>query len=192
MLHQMRKYPSLIEKCGWFGATIWETESCRSQFQSASCYYLLTPCSTVFLEKLTGSQLVTKFPAFCGTRRFITAFTSARPPVPILSQFDPVHTPTSHFLKIHLNIILPSTPGSPKWSLTLRFPPQNPVCACPLLHTRYMPHPSHSSRFYQLLIIILILFLFLWRFGLLSGGGLLSGCGLNDFLHPPCCLLPLI
>jgi flagellar biosynthesis protein FliQ len=34
---------------------------------------LLTPWSTVLLEKLTGRQLVKKFPAFYGTRRFITA-----------------------------------------------------------------------------------------------------------------------
>jgi hypothetical protein len=39
---------------------------------------LPTPCSTVLLEKLTGFQIVKKFPAFYGTRRFITAFTSAR------------------------------------------------------------------------------------------------------------------
>jgi len=39
--------------------------------------YLLTPWSRVFLQKLTSSQLVKKFPAFYGTRKFITAFTSA-------------------------------------------------------------------------------------------------------------------
>jgi hypothetical protein len=40
--------------------------------------YLLTPWSRVLLDKLTGSQQVTKFPAFYGTRRFITTFTSTR------------------------------------------------------------------------------------------------------------------
>jgi hypothetical protein len=33
------------------------------------------------------------------------------PPVSILSHLNPVHTPTSYFLKVHLNIILQSTPG---------------------------------------------------------------------------------
>ena len=71
------------------------------------------------------------------------------PPPAILSQLDPVQATTSHFLKIHLNIILPSTPGSPKWSLSFMFPHQNPVYASPLPHKRYMPRPSHSSRFYH-------------------------------------------
>ena len=53
------------------------------------------------------------------------------PPVPILSQLDPVHTPTSHFLKIYLIIILSSTPWSPHWSFFLRYPHQNPVHASP-------------------------------------------------------------
>jgi len=47
------------------------------------------------------------------------------PPVPIISQLDPTHTPTSHFLKIRLNIIFPPTPGSPHWSLFLWFPGNN-------------------------------------------------------------------
>jgi len=40
--------------------------------------YLLTTCSRVLLEKVTASQLIKKFPTSYGTRKFITAFTSAR------------------------------------------------------------------------------------------------------------------
>ena len=40
--------------------------------------YLLTPWCRFLLEQLTGLQLVKKFPAFHGTRRFITALTSVR------------------------------------------------------------------------------------------------------------------
>ena len=67
------------------------------------------------------------------------------PPDPILIQLDPVHTPTSHFLKILFNIILPYTPGSSKWTLSLRSPHQNTVYASPNPHTCYMPRPSHVS-----------------------------------------------
>jgi len=39
-------------------------------------YCILTPRSRVLFEKLNGSQLVKKFPALYGIRRFIAAFTS--------------------------------------------------------------------------------------------------------------------
>ena len=38
----------------------------------------LSPCSRLRLEKLTGSQLVKKFPTFYGTQMFNTALTTAR------------------------------------------------------------------------------------------------------------------
>ena len=108
--------------------------------------YLLTPCSRVLPEKLTSSQLVKKFPAFYGTRRFIAAITTARHPSQSWAR-SIQSMPPSHCMKIHLNtrIILPSMRGSSK--SFLRFPHQNPVCVSPLLHMFYMPHPSHSSRF---------------------------------------------
>ena len=52
---------------------------------------------------------------------------------PNLSHINPAHALTSHFLKIRFNIISPSTPGSSKSSLSLRFPHQNPVYTCTLL-----------------------------------------------------------
>ena len=43
-----------------------------------SITYLLTLWCRVILEKLTGLQLVKKFPTFHGNRRFITTLTSVR------------------------------------------------------------------------------------------------------------------
>ena len=67
-------------------------------------------------------------------------------PVPVLGQPNPVHIPTSHLLEINPNIIHPSTPRSPQWSLSLRFPHQDPTRPPLLTHTRHMPSPSHSSQ----------------------------------------------
>ena len=107
--------------------------------------HLLTPRCRVLLEKLTDLQLVKKFTAFHGTRRFITALTSVRHLY--LSWASPI--PTSHLLQIHPNIIHPSTPRSPQWSLSLRFPHQDSLHSPILDHTRHMPSISHSSRFYH-------------------------------------------
>ena len=58
------------------------------------------------------------------------------PPVSILGQSNPIHIPTSHLLEIHPNIIHPSTPRSPQWSPSLRFPHQDPIHPPLLTHTR--------------------------------------------------------
>ena len=66
------------------------------------------------------------------------------PPAPILSQNDPVHAPPSHLSKIHFNIMRSSTPGSFKWSPSLRFPHSNHVRTSPLPHTCHVSCPSQS------------------------------------------------
>ena len=107
--------------------------------------YLLTPWSRVLLEKLTAFQLSKEFPTFYGTRRFITAFTSAchlslswassiqfMPPHPIFWR-------SILILSSHLRLGLPSVSfpqvSSPK---TLYTPLLSPMRAT-----------SHSSRFYH-------------------------------------------
>ena len=113
-----------------------------------SDHYLLTACSRVLLEKLIGfaanqiSRILWNLKVHYRTHK-------RPPPVPILSQLHPVPTTPSHFLKIHLNIILPSTSWSPQWSLSLRFPHQNLVQTSPFLRTCRMSRPSNSSRFYH-------------------------------------------
>ena len=101
--------------------------------------YLLTPGCRVLLEKLAGLQLVKKFPAFHGTRRFITALTSVRHLS--LSWANPIQStdpyPTSWtsilILSTHLRLGLPSglfPSGFP--TKTLYAPLSSPIHAtCP-------------------------------------------------------------
>jgi len=74
--------------------------------------YLLTPLSRVLREKLIGSQPVKKFPLF-----YETGGSLPHSHVPATySYHEPARSsqvPTSHFLKIHLNIILSFSPV--KW-----------------------------------------------------------------------------
>ena len=63
---------------------------------------LLTPWNRVLLEKLTGPQLVKKLPAFYGTRRFITALTSAHHLSLSWARSIQSIPLTSHILEIHL------------------------------------------------------------------------------------------
>ena len=92
------------------------TTKIGSQITPITNYLLtyFTPCSRELLEKLIGSQLVKKFPAFYGTRRFITAFTNARHLCLSSAQLHPsIHPhPTSSrstlILPSHLHLGLPS------------------------------------------------------------------------------------
>ena len=109
--------------------------------------YLLTPWCRVLLEKLTGLQLVKKFPAFYGTRRFITAFSSFRHPS--LSWASPIQSthpqPTSCrsilILSTHLHLGFPSglfPSGFPTRTLYAPSPPPYEPHAQPI--SFYHPH----------------------------------------------------
>jgi hypothetical protein len=99
----------------------------------------LPPWSRVVLEKLRVTQLVEKFPAFCGTQRIITVFTAAchcsLPSARCIQS-------TPYIPKIHSEI-LSSTPRSSEWSFRFGFSNQSTVTflICPLHATC----PTHRT-----------------------------------------------
>ena len=140
--------------------------------QKLDCFsYLLTPWCRVLLEKLTGLQLVKKFPAFYGTRSFITALTSVRQLS--LSWASPIQSiyphPTSWrfilILSTHLRLghhsgLFPS--GFP--TKTLYIPLSSPIRAtCPDIWLQFVLFDvlkgKSCSLFYVLLTVVLSIIL---------------------------------
>ena len=118
--------------------------ACRILFHVWSRYYLLTPWCRVLLEKLIGLQLGKKFPAFYGTRRFITALTSFHHSS--LSWASPIQStylqPTSWrsilILSTHLR------PGLPSGLFRSGFPTRTLYASSP---PPYDPHAQPISFF---------------------------------------------
>ena len=108
--------------------------------------YSLTPWCRVLLEQLTGLQLVKKFPAFHGTRRFITALTSVRHLS--LSWARPIQSIYPHttswrsilILSTHLRLGLPGGLFPSGFPTKTLYTPSHP----------YAPH-AHPISFFSIL-----------------------------------------
>ena len=115
------------------------TSLLKCTFSVAYLLTLLTPWCRVLLEKLTGLQLVKKFPSFHGTRKFITTLTSVRHlslswAIPVQSIYPhPISWRSILMLSIHLRLGFPSglfPSGFP--TKTLYTPLSSPIRAtCP-------------------------------------------------------------
>ena len=108
--------------------------------------FLLTWWNRVLLERPIVLQQVNRFPAFYGTRRFITVFTSARHlhlSCARLIQSMPSHPASWRSILLLYSYLRLGLPSS-------LFPSGFHTKPCTHLHiphTCYMPRPIHSSRF---------------------------------------------
>ena len=111
----------------------WSVEICRRRFCAFVTYiftYLLTyllTYSTVQNPSWEANWFKASQEIPCISRNPKVHYRTHKrpPPILILGHPNPVHIPTSHLLEIHPNIIHPSMPRSPQWSLSLRFPHQD-------------------------------------------------------------------
>jgi hypothetical protein len=108
---------------------------------------LLNPCSRALLEKLTVFTASREIPRILWKLKVLYRIYNCPPPVPFLSQINPVHVPPPNLtswrsisiLSCHLRLSLPSglfRSGFPTTTVYTTLP-----------HTRCMPCSSHFSRF---------------------------------------------
>ena len=130
--------------------------------------YLFTPWSRVLLEKLTGSQLIKKFPIFYGIRRLMAAFISARHPS--LSCARSIQSVPSHptFWRFSLILYTPLRLGFPSSLFPSGFPTKT-------LYTLILS-PTHATCPAHLILLDLITRTIL-------GGEYRSSSSLCSFLH---------
>jgi hypothetical protein len=96
------------------------------------------------LSVSSPSYWVTKLPDLYGKRNFITVSPSAHFWTTLI-QLSPILILKFYFYKIRLNIILRSTPRSPKWPLSFIFSGRTSVCIYhPLLRATYAMHLTLS------------------------------------------------
>ena len=99
--------------------------------------FLLTPWCRVLLEKLTGLQLVKKFPAFHGTRWFITALTSFHHLS--LLWASPIQSIYPHFTSWR-SLLTYSMVQSPSWETNWFAASQEIPCISRNLKVHYCTH----------------------------------------------------
>ena len=108
----------------WFLMLPWQTKMyCRILIIKRTRCTLLT-YSMVQCHSWEASQ---EIPRISRNPKVYYRTHKCPPSVSILRQPNQVHIPTSHLLEIHPNIIHPSMPRSPQWSLSLPFPHQDPI-----------------------------------------------------------------
>jgi hypothetical protein len=104
---------------------------------SCSCVspsvHLLTPCSRVQLQKLTGVQLVKKFPSFDWNPKDHHHIHYCQPPVPVLSQLDQFAPPHPSSCRPILVLSSHRLLGLPNGLFTAGFPTK--TLYAPLLST---------------------------------------------------------